>query len=43
MLARSTWWVRLRERPLELELLITASLLLGGRFHVISRRHIRPV
>lgn len=23
--------------------LITASLLLGGRFHVISRRHIRPV
>jgi MATE family multidrug resistance protein len=23
--------------------LVTASLLLGGRFHVISRRHIRPV
>ncbi len=23
--------------------LVTASLLLGGRFHVISRRHIRPI
>ena len=30
MLARSSWWVRLRERPLELELLVTASLLLAA-------------